>query len=61
MAGTTSYKNKWQQEHKDRIILITPKGYKDIVKKAAGEKEKSVNAYILNALKKQLKEDNILI
>lgn len=31
MAGQTEYKNKWQAEHKDRVLLLLPKGKKKLI------------------------------
>lgn len=54
MAGTTTYKNKWLQENMDRISFVVPKGYKDIIKKAAAEEKESMNGFIKKALDEKL-------
>ena len=54
MAGKTEYKNKWQQENKERINLVVPKGYKDTVKKAADAASESVNGYIKKAIDERM-------
>lgn len=46
VAGNTEYKNTWQKENKDRILLILPKGDKDKIKARAESKGMSLNAYI---------------
>lgn len=57
MAGSTEYKNKWQQENKERINLVIPKGYKEIVKQAAADAGESVNGYIKAAIDQRMARD----
>lgn len=57
MAGTTEYKNKWQQENRERINLVVPKGYKDDVKKVADTVGESVNGYIKKAIDERISRD----
>lgn len=48
----TEYKNKFNEEHYDRIHLAVPKGMKEIIKTIANEKEMSVNAYLQDLVRK---------
>ena len=58
MAGTTEYKNKWQQENKERINLVVGKGQKDIIKAHAESHGESVNAFINRAITETIERDN---
>lgn len=42
----SEYKNKFNEEHYDRIFLAVPKGMKQIIKDLAKDKGLSVNAYV---------------
>lgn len=42
----SEYKNKFNEEHYDRIFLAVPKGMKQIIKDLASEKGMSVNKYV---------------
>lgn len=44
----TEYKNKFNQDHYERINLAVPKGMKEVIKNLASEKGLSVNAYFLD-------------
>lgn len=57
MAGTTEYKNKWQQENKERINLVVDKGQKDIIKAHAEVHGESVNAFINRAINETMERD----
>ena len=48
----TEYKNKFNEEHYDRIHLAIPKGMKNIIKNLASEKGMSVNAYLQDLVRK---------
>lgn len=48
----TEYKNKFNEEHYDRIHLAVPKGMKNIIKNLASEKGMSVNAYLQDLVRK---------
>lgn len=48
----TEYKNKHKSAHYDRIELAVPKGMKEIVKKLAAEKKVSINAYLIDLIRK---------
>ena len=50
MAGTTEYKNKWQQEHKERINLVVNKGQKEMIKAHAENNGESVNGFLRRAI-----------
>lgn len=56
MGGKTDYKNKWQQENKERINLVVDKGYKEKVKTAADGVGESLNGYIIKAIDDRMKE-----
>lgn len=43
---STEYKQKFYDEHYERIHLAVPKGMKSIIKRLASEKGMSVNAYL---------------
>lgn len=48
----TAYKNKFNEEHYDRIHLAVPKGMKDIIKNLASDRGLSVNAYLQDLIRK---------
>jgi len=55
MGKTSSaVKNKWNAKNYDRIALVVPKGEKEIIKSAAEQAGKSVNAYILEAVHEKM-------
>lgn len=58
MGGKTSAasKNKWISEHLDRFSLTLPKGKKELLKAAADDCGKSVNAFVNEAIDKALSE-----
>ena len=58
MAGKTDYKNKWQQENKERINLVVDKGQKDVIKAHAEACGESVNAFINRAVLETMERDN---
>lgn len=58
MAGNTSYKNRWQQENRERINLVVPKGYKAKVKEYADASGSSLNGYIKEAIDEKMEKDN---
>ena len=51
----TQYNNMYNNEHYDRVNLLLPKGMKQDIKKAANVLDESINAYILRAIRSQLK------
>lgn len=57
MAGDTSYKNEWQAKNRERINMVVPKGYKEIVKTAADSAGESVNHYIKKAIDERMERD----
>ena len=59
MAGTTEYKNKWQQENRERINLIVPKGKKSIIQDHALTIGMSLNAYINTAIDEKIERDSV--
>lgn len=54
MAGSTEYKNKWQQENRERINLVVPKGYKALLQETATAAGESVNGYIKAAIDQRM-------
>lgn len=59
MAGNTEYKNKWQQENRERINLAVPKGYKAKVKECADAAGDSLNGYIVKAIDEKMERDGL--
>lgn len=57
MAGTTEYKNKWQQENKERINLVVNKGQKETIKAHAEAQGESLNAFINRAITETMERD----
>ncbi len=58
MAGKTEYKNKWQQENKERINLVVDKGQKEIIKAHAETQGESLNGFINRAIYETMKRDS---
>lgn len=58
MAGNTDYKNKWQSENRERINMVVPKGYKELVKTVAQKTGESVNGYIKRAIDERMERDS---
>lgn len=56
MGGKTSYasKKKYQDKVYDRIGVVVPKGMRDQIKQFATENNKSLNAFIVEAIKKKM-------
>lgn len=50
MMKKTEYKNKFNEEHYDRIHLAVPNGMKEVFKTLASEKGMSLNAYIIDLM-----------
>ena len=57
MAGTSRYKNQWQQEHCDRINLTVPKGQKEAIQDHAEASGESVNGFINRAIVETIARD----
>ncbi len=57
MAGKTDYKNKWQQENKERINLVVSKGQKEIIRQHAESRGESVNGFINRAIAEAIERD----
>lgn len=57
--GKTSaaVKNKWNEKAYDRINLTVPKGDKDKIKAYAESKGKSVNSYINDLIKEDIRKE----
>lgn len=52
----TAYKNKYQAEKYDRIIVQVKKGEKEKIKAYAESRGMSLNAFIVEAIEKELRE-----
>lgn len=49
------YRNRWQKENQERIILMVGKGHKDRIKARANDVgAKSLNAYIVGLIEKDM-------
>ena len=57
MAGTSRYKNQWQQEHCDRINLTVPKGQKEAIQDHAEASGESVTGFINRAIVETIARD----
>ena len=59
MGGKTSAasKNKWNEKAYDRINFVVPKGQKDVIKQAAEQARKSVNAFIWEAVQEKMEQE----
>ena len=49
---STEYKNRHKALHYDRIELAVPKGMKTIIKDMAADRSLSINAYIIDLIRK---------
>ena len=58
--GKTSAKtkNRWNAENYDRIGVMAKKGERETIRLAAEAAGESVNAYILEAVRRRLAEEN---
>ena len=53
----TKYKNDFQKEKYDRIIVNVPKGQKEIIDEVAKQKGyKSLNAFVVDAINEKLEK-----
>mgnify|MGYP000051888708 FL=1 len=59
MGGKTSTasKRKYNSANYEYIQVVVPKGNKDVVKGAAAQAGESVNAYILEAVRRRMVQD----
>lgn len=57
MAGKTEYKNGWQKENKDRVLLLLPKGRKTDIQAHAEAQGESVNGFINRAIEEAMERD----
>ena len=55
MSKSTNYKNKFIAEKYDRINLTVPKGFKEKISSRAASLDLSVNGYLLELVKNDLK------
>ena len=54
----TEYKNKFQKEKYDRIIVNVPKGQKKVIDDYAKEKNyKSLNSFVVDAINEKMKSE----
>lgn len=53
------YRNRWQKENQERIIVMVGKGRKDKIKAHAQQKGMSLNAYIVDLIEKDMQADNL--
>lgn len=55
--NATKYKNDFQKEKYDRIIVNVPKGQKEIIsEKAKEEGYKSMNSFVVDAIHEKMKK-----
>lgn len=50
------YRNRWQKENQERIIVMVPRGKKDNIKDQAESRGMSVNAYIVSLIEKDMEK-----
>lgn len=50
----TKYKNAFQKENYDRLIINVPKGQKERIREHAERKGKSINGYVVDLIKKDM-------
>lgn len=55
---STKYKNDYQKEKYDRIIVNVPKGQRDKIKEIASQNGKSLNSYIVDLINSDLSNYN---
>lgn len=55
--NATKYKNDFQKENYDRIIVNVDKGKKEIIKQYAKSKGLSLNSYIVNLVNKDMNQN----
>lgn len=58
MAGKAEYKNKWQSENRDRIVLVVLKGEKEKIRVHAQEQGESINGFIKRAIQETMDSDS---
>lgn len=63
MGGKTSTasKRKWNNENYEYTQLVTQKGEKELIKQAARQAGQSVNAYILQAVKHRMEQEQATV
>ena len=52
----TKYKNDFQKQKYDRLIVNVPKGEGNVIKAHAKEKGKSLNAYVVDLIRSDMKQ-----
>ena len=60
MGGKNSYESikKYQDKAYDRIGLLVPKGQKELIQAFAKAQNKSLNAFIVEAIKEKMEREN---
>ena len=43
---STAVKTRWNRRHYDRLTLLLPKGYKEVIKKYTEEQGLSINGFV---------------
>jgi len=62
MGKTSSaVKTRYNKKAYDRFLLTVKKGEKELIKSAADTTGKSLNAYIIEAIKDRMEKDNIIL
>lgn len=57
MTGRTAYKNQWVRDNCDRVLLILKKGEKEVIKECAARQSKSLNAFIVEAIREKMERE----
>lgn len=62
MGGKTSTasKRKWNNENYEYTQLVTQKGEKERIKQAAKQAGQSVNAYVVEAVRRRMEQEQML-
>ena len=58
MAGTQEAKDKYLKEKVDTVLLRVPKGYKSVMQEYAKNKNKSLNAFILELVQREISDNS---
>lgn len=53
----TKYKNDYQKNNYDRLIINVPKGQKQVIKDYANKQGQSLNAFVVALINKALKDE----
>jgi predicted HicB family RNase H-like nuclease len=55
--NTTEYKRAFNKEKYDQFLISVPKGEKEVLKEFAKSKGKSLNAFIVEAIKEKMERE----